>query len=195
MKRVFKKFWGVIFVVVLLSTLLVGAVPQATAGELSFTYANLPGGLVGGVFGGLAVNLQSICANTTTIRDFAVAGDGLTIYAATNVGPLKSTNAGRTWVPLFIDLTFITDFVAVAPDNPNIVAYVNQAARTVAISKDGGVSFSVSDRLRSRAGTLAANVTDVAIAQKAIIEGNLVSLVAVTGENGTGAALYYYPMN
>ncbi|MHB8105163.1 MAG: hypothetical protein ACYDG5_06445, partial [Dehalococcoidales bacterium] len=194
MKKIIKKFWGVAFVVVLLSTLLVGAIPQAAAGQLSFTYANLPGGLIGGV----AANLQSITSPGTTILDYAVAQDGLTIYAATTGAVFKqykSLNAGRSWIPLFIAVGFVPTFVAVAPDNPNIVAYVDQAAFKVAISKNGGVSFSVSDALQSRAGTAAANVTDVAIAPQAVVEGNLGSLVAVSGSNGTGATLYYYLMN
>lgn len=213
MKKIFRKFWGVGLAVALLGTLMIST-PTAQAAITGYyspvaSYANLPGGLIGGV----AANLQNICANTTRINDFAVAGDGKTMYAATTTtaggpfettcGALKSTDGGRTWSQLFIEnsFTFNTDRVAVAPDDPDIVAYLDITNKGVAVSINGGATFSVtSGILTSNLGGDAANVTAIAIAPKTTIEGNVVSIIAVTGSStlhphSAGAALYYYTLN
>ena len=144
MKKIIKKFWGVAFVVVLLSTLFVAAIPQASASTLGYSKATLPRSAVVG-----------ITANNTVIYEFVVGYDNTTIYAATSNGALKSVNAGRTWANLtalnfnLLSATPFGDgsctdnslFVAVAPDDVNYVAFMDQASGNVSLSKDGGMSL------------------------------------------------------
>jgi hypothetical protein len=190
MKKIFKKFWGVAFVVVLLSTLFVGTIPQASAGVLAFTYANLPGGTIGNL---RAANANAITAPGVTIKDFVVASDG-SIYAATNAavyGAKKSITGGRTWFPLVTGLAS-TDLVAVAPDNPLIVAFVDTANKVVRVSRDGGASFSTGlPPIKSLAGIAPTALYDVDIAPLAIVAGESVNVVAVAGANASAPALYY----
>ena len=205
MKKIIKKFWGVAFVVAMLSTLFVGAVPQASAGALYVSAATLP---------------SSITANSTEIYQFVVGYDNTTVYAATSNGPLKSINGGRSWSMLtslgFPDYDDATNDVqnppdsqnthlqvAVAPDDVNYVAYMDQYSGNVSLSIDGGTTFHSLGRAQDAeglpaAGTLYNYVYDIAISavsQIAIVAaggGYVVDhVVAVAGTDGTKAALYY----
>jgi hypothetical protein len=132
MKKIIKKFWGVAFVLVMLSTLFVAAIPQASAGTQDFTKATLPNDA--GVSGG-------ITANNTNIYDFVVANDNLTIYAATSNSGLKSIDGGRHWTNLTAIKIAGTTYVAVAGDDPKYVAFLDQTSMNVTLSKDGGATF------------------------------------------------------
>jgi len=207
MKKIIKRFWGVALVVVLLSTLLVGTLPQAAAANLSWGYANLPGGTIGPL---RATNANSIFAPTywsgflpnCVIYDFAVANDGKTIYAATSYGGFKSTDGGRHFSDLFTDdfwslfgmdpayLMQQTDRVAVAPDNPNLVVFIDTLNNKFGISNTGGTNLHVAD-VTDGASVPAVSVTDVDICPKTTIHGQSVNLILVSGTTATGAALFY----
>ncbi len=213
MKKIIKRFWGVAFIVALLSTLFVGAVPQASAGDLYFSAATLPSSAVVG-----------ITANSTEIYQFVVGNDNLTIYAATSNGALKSIDGGRTWKTLtalgFADYDDATNDVqspadslnshlqvAVAPDDVNYVAYMVQTdyaggilTGNVSVSTDGGTSFHNLGRPKDGENNFAYAVYDLAVsavAQVAIAPagGGYVTdhVVAVAGssDGGSKAALYY----
>jgi hypothetical protein len=208
MKKIIKKFWGVAFIVAMLSTLFVGAVPQASAGALYVSTADLPNSAAHG-----------ITANSTEIYQFVVGYDNTTVYAATSNGPLKSINGGRTWsmltslgFPDYDDATNDVDNppdgvdthlqVAVAPDDVNYVAFMDQYSGNVSLSTDGGTTFHSLGRAQDAEGlpatTLHNYVYDIAISaigQIAIVAagGGYVTdhVVAVAGTDGTLAALYY----
>ncbi len=164
MKKIIKRFWGVAFTLVLLSTMLVGAIPQASADTLAWDYANLPGGTIGPL---IAANPNSIFAPTywgflggahasCVVYDYAIASDGKTIYAATSYGGFKSTDAGRHWSDLYTDwnwswllgfdathLMVSTNRVAVAPDNPNLVVFLDTTTQQYGLSSTGGYNLHV----------------------------------------------------
>lgn len=143
MKKIIRKFWGVGLVLILLSTLLVGALPQAAAANYTFSLdTSQP----------TAVN--RILAPTTNFGIRDVAASGSTIYAVGNnlTGGnflYKSTTGGASWVPCVAALipnvvgTDNWSIVAVAPDDPNWVVVVNKlpAGDQVYASRDGGASF------------------------------------------------------
>jgi hypothetical protein len=190
MKKIIKKFWGVAFVVVMLSTLFVAAIPQASASTLGYSKATLPGDVVGG-----------ITANNTEIYEFVVGYDNTTIYAATSNGALKSINAGRSWANLtalnFPDYVTSHLQVAVAPDDVNYVAFMDQATGNVSLSKDGGMSFLALGIAKNGESLTACTVKDIDIsssAEVAIVGGYATShVVAVVGTNNanTGPGLFY----
>jgi hypothetical protein len=188
MKKIIKKFWGVAFVIILLSTLFVAGAPSASAGTLYFTGATSPSDKIGG-----------ITANNTNIYDFVVGYDNTTFYAASSNGALKSVNAGRTWTQLtslvFPDYVGSSLHVAVAPDDVNYVAYMTQASCNVSLSKDGGMTFQSLGIAKDGNNLAAVNVYDIAIsksAEVAIIGGYATShVLAVAGATLTRAALYY----
>ncbi|MGD0779596.1 MAG: hypothetical protein ABR954_02270 [Dehalococcoidales bacterium] len=203
MKKIIKKFWGVAFVLVMLSTLFVAAIPQASAGVLTFTQENQPN-----------LNVPTkvhITANNTVIYEFVVGYDNTTVYAATSNGALKSIDAGRTWANLTaLNFNLIstkpfgdgtgTDtslFVAVAPDDVNYVAFMDQASGNVSLSKDGGTTFQPLGIVKNGEGEYASAVTDIDISPAAsvVIVGSYATshVVAVTGRNhaGTGPSLFY----
>jgi trimeric autotransporter adhesin len=147
MKKIIRKFWGVALVVMMLSSLFVVAAPAA-AGNFSFSAPTVPA-------------FPTMTA--VGFVDVAVSGD--VVYALANDGgapPLdylyKSSDGGATWavaatlagaVPaphgLPALVSSVWGLVAVAPDNPLIVAVVDTDATItdrVYLSVDGGVSFS-----------------------------------------------------
>jgi hypothetical protein len=182
--------------------MLVGALPQASAGVLSWGYASLPGGYLGPTN---AANPGSICtpgfadgpwASLFEVNDYAVAGDGMTIYAATTYGGYVSHDQGRTWSSLltaFAGITY-TDRVAVAPDDPNTVAFLNTHAGTpqFGVSKSGGFYTTLHvSAVTDAAGDNADAVLDIDIAPQTVIHGDLVRLVLVAGTTATGPGLFY----
>src|SRR4030042_6833926 len=94
MKKIIKRFWGVAFTVILLSTLFVGTLPQAAAGNFA----------MGDTFG----TPGNFLVPTTVVSPAAgfgindVAQSGATIYGVGNAAGLeylyKSTDGGATWV-------------------------------------------------------------------------------------------------
>jgi len=73
-----------------------------------------------------------------------VAQSGAVMYATTSTGRLyKSSNSGATWAPANTTLVGTPGRVAVAPDDPTIVAYVNTVANRVYLSTNGGITFGI----------------------------------------------------
>jgi hypothetical protein len=155
MKRIITKFWGVGLILMLLSTLFMAATPVSAADALMWNYKfDTPGGGSWGLAPG------------TDIRDFAVSADGMTIYASANTTSanyLLQTTSGAAagWsditsrlptagvtpgVTEFFDIDSV-DYVALAPDDPNVVVVVDSTANAtdhaaVAVSTNGGSTFS-----------------------------------------------------
>jgi hypothetical protein len=134
MKKIFKKFWGVALVVMLLSTMLVLPATPAAAGSYVFTNTGiLPSAITG------------VLAPTLGFGFTAVAQAGDVIYGtATDTAAVdylyKSPDGGATWVPCVAAgiAAGTWNLVAVAPDDP----VVDTAGPTVYLSTNGGVSFS-----------------------------------------------------
>jgi hypothetical protein len=84
------------------------------------------------------------------INDIAVAGDGTTIYVAAKSDAslqlvYKSLDSGTTWKDLSQAPglnTPVTNLIAVAPDNPDIVVVADTSASAACVSIDGGKSWS-----------------------------------------------------
>ncbi|MBN1692555.1 MAG: hypothetical protein JW845_03265 [Dehalococcoidales bacterium] len=153
MKKIIKKFWGVAFVIVLLSTLLVGAIPQAAAGNFFLGDSlNTPGNVV---------FATTVTAPAPGFGILDVAQSGATIYAVGDAAGVeylyKSTDGGNTWVQIATPAAPLANtallpsgagitwgLVAVAPDDPNVVVVVNTEpsfADVVYLSMNGGITF------------------------------------------------------
>jgi photosystem II stability/assembly factor-like uncharacterized protein len=158
MKKVITKFWGVAIILVMLASLgIMGAAPAAALTPLAWN---------------LDISVPGYTPNSTwteypgsDIMDFAVSPDGMTIYAALHetVAPpggahanpnavlFKSTDGGAHWTDLTspannrLTHTNIasTDFVAMSPDNPNVVVVLDATVGAInaAASTDGGNNF------------------------------------------------------
>ena len=103
------------------------------------------------------------------VTAFAVGPDGHTIYATDTAGPTslyKSPNGGTAWAPVTLPAGFtgLARLVAVAPDDPNVVAVVDTAAIGVVwFSRNGGATWA---SLGVPTGAAATEVvTDIAVSQ------------------------------
>jgi len=143
MKKIIKKFWGVAFILALLSTLLVGAIPQAAANSYAWADAFVIPGQSG---------TDTTTASVGGFGVLDVAQSGSTIWAvctdnAAGFYLYKSTNAGATWArvtPTTPPAGAYHSLIAVAPDNPDLIAVVDTApfmADIVYYSGDGGNIF------------------------------------------------------
>jgi hypothetical protein len=151
MKKVIKKFWGVALVVVMLTMLFVAATPASAADPLQWN----PEMGVPMFFPGVFYTLYP----TSDVVDFAVSSDGMTFYCAVhspvfgNKELFKGTMGGMLWTDLTSatnDRLAITnldscDFVAISPDNPDVVVVLDVGGTDgliyAAASKDGGMNF------------------------------------------------------
>jgi hypothetical protein len=177
MNKKLTTIWGVGLVVVLMVSLLVGAVP-ASAKNLDFTPETLPS----------ATNL--ILAAGSNPSDIAVSGDGQTIYvAAAGTTVYKSTDGGTTFSAKSTAAGGVTpltaNLIAVAPDDSSIVAIAGTANATVYVSTNGATTW----------GTLA-----VATGLTTIVSMDLSTdysgshYVAVTGSDGANTRVLYYKL-
>jgi hypothetical protein len=198
MKKIIRKFWGVGLILMLLSTLFMAAAPVSAADPLMWNYKfDTPGGAAWGLAPG------------TDITDFAVSADGMVIYAAVKSATttyLLQTTAGAAmgWsnissrLPVFGVTPGVTelndidtvDYVALAPDDPNIVVVVDSTANAtsnagVAISANGGASFSTMGFV----GTTTTVLSGVSISP--LVTGGF-RYIAVFGTDGTVPVVYYY---
>ncbi len=186
MKKVIKKYWGIGLIIVLISSLFIAAAPVSAADPLNWEpKTDSPSGAVWGLAPG------------TDILDFDV--NGATMYAAlgtylvqTTGGPWANITsrlpvAGVGGVTEANDIDDI-DFVAIAPDDPNVVVVVDSTANgTVAISTNGGASFSPMN-LPNSATTVLSGVEI-----SPMVTGG-VRYIAVFGRSDTSndPILYYY---
>ena len=72
------------------------------------------------------------------LASLAASADGSVLYAGTTTGVSRSTDGGRTWTATPLDTVGVT--VAVDPQDPNIVAVVDDKTRFFR-SADGGASW------------------------------------------------------
>jgi hypothetical protein len=209
MKKIIKRFWGVAFVLVLLSTLLVGAVPQAAAmNYLWFNSFATPGSL--------ATDITLTPTTGYSILDIAQSGSTIVVTTTENITNTarlyRSTDGGVTWaqvIPTTAPAAGNWTRVALAPDDPNIIAIVSTDPNmahggavidrpcVVWLSKDGGNNF-------FQLGNLAAGawINDIAIAPKVggisrvTVGGNTAAANSANNVAGNnGAYLVTWPLN
>jgi len=156
MKTKLPKILGVALTLMLVISLFAFAVPVAAApGDMQWAAQAVP--TTGDGFG-------NVVLNGATLADFAVAGDGTTIYAVNNAVNMnaaaapfalyKSVDGGQSFSGIPLNgvtgtLAAPLGNVAVAPDNPDAVAISTRDATagggindTVFVSNNGGVSWS-----------------------------------------------------
>jgi len=116
--------------VMLLGSLMAVATP-ASASTLGWGNEDLP-------FDKTLVQVETIGDD---IVDIAVADGGSIIYAVSGKtdGLYRSSDTGKGWSQ--IDTDNNTDFIAVAPDDSNWIAYVDNVTQLVYISDDAGASW------------------------------------------------------
>jgi len=183
MKRKFSKVLGVGLSFVLLVSLMAFAAP-VSAGTLSFTTETIPG------------EPNDILIPGETIADLAASGDTAYAVVGTANKTYKTTNLGQTWKELskFKATTSLDNvnfnLVAVAPDNPDVVAVVTENAtpdqrQAVEYSVNGGSSWT---RMVLASGVNARSI-DISM------ERSDYRYIAVGGDNGTaGMAAMVYTM-
>ena len=190
MKKRITKIWGIGLVVVLLTSLLVVALP-ASAGTLSFTEktgADIP-----------STTGKKLITAGYDILDLAVAGDAETMYAVTDNGTdgifYKSTNGGSTWSTVDVSagsagsLTRISH-VAVAPDDADIIAVAGDTTE-VYLSTNGGSTFSLLNNASNQitdGSDVLATINDLAISG---LDGSK-RYIAVAGTDATDGCLFYF---
>ncbi len=185
--KTIKKFWGVVFILALLSTLFIGAVPQASANPYAFADSLwTPNSVAGDVT--LAPSVGGAAPDGFSVLDVAQSGTTIIATATDNTAVdwiYRSTNGGASWarvIPAVGPVAGIWSLVAIAPDNPSIIAIVDTAPASdiVYLSNNGGITFSALTAFAS--GT--AWVNDIAISP---LLGGSYFLVAI-GNNENLAA-------
>jgi hypothetical protein len=197
MKRIIRKFWGIALVVVMISTLLITVTPAAAADPLNWEYKiDQPSGLFAGLNPG------------SDVVDYAVSGP--TMYAVTGRVPLavpvpgtpgalyQSASGGAMWTDISVRISALadigtTDFVAMAPDDPNFVIVADAtpaAGLCAAISTNGGATWSSMGIVQSSTAVAVTGVKGIAISP--LVTGGF-RYIAIYGTAGAGApGLYYY---
>jgi len=189
MKKIIKRFWGLAIVVVLLSSLFVAA--PASAGTQMASYAPIPSDPIPSPIG--------ITAIGTVVYDFAVADtNSNVIYAATSDNALKSTDQGRTWAKINngpAGTSNSTSLVAIAPDNADVVVYVDTAPSLhVRLSLNGGLSFFDLGIPQNNTGAIVpvTVIRDVDIScEFTDLYGYTYRYIGIAGNDGVDARFYY----
>jgi len=140
MKKIIRKFWGVALVVVLLSTLFVGTVPQASAATLAWSTTGASLGL-----------LNQVAASDASIVKIASNGDIFVVDQQANPDRiLKSVDGGHTFAAAVIAGLVAGDTItgiAISPyyaTDGYVYAAINATGGTVSRvyqSTNAGVSF------------------------------------------------------
>jgi hypothetical protein len=130
--KIIKRFWGVGLIVILVSSMLLAAVPAAAADDNTWNENSGPSG-----------NTYVIKAGAD-VTDFAVYGNGASIYACAGDNyTYKSTNGGAGWsrtqAAAMADMT--PQMIAIAPDNESRIAIANTTTGMVKVSVNGGTTF------------------------------------------------------
>jgi len=96
------------------------------------------------------------------VTDFAVSADGNTIYVVVGTNVLyKSTNGGSSWLAITVTGASGFNFVAVAPDDANIVVTANTSA--IWISTNGIATGGADSWNNAGAPGTVATITDLTI--------------------------------
>ena len=173
------KIWGIGLVIVLVTSLLLSAAPVA-ASELAWGTEGIPSAT------------DNIIVNGVKIQDFAVSGDGQTIYAAVGTTAVyKSTNGGKTWSTKTANLAVTR--IAVAPDDPNLV--VGSTATQVDVSTNGGTGWTSLGTVQDAAGTAVGAITDIAVSPADGSNHYIgVAGVETVAANANDANVWYYKL-
>jgi len=159
MKTKILKVMGVVLTLAMVLSLFpVTLSAQAPTPTTPSAWVNVP--IPGAIAGTFVVPSVPAAAATPIDCDFVVmANDGTTMYAVDNAGNnvLKSTNAGQTWIAVTpAAAAFPIHALAVAPDNPAIVALVDHTDIGAAaglqwgdvyVSTDGGAIWAAMPRV------------------------------------------------
>jgi len=142
--KTIKKFWGVVFILALLSTLLIGAIPQAAADSYAFANARVTPS-------GTAPSTALAPAGGFSILDVAQSGTTIWAVATDNANLFylyKSADAGATWARVTPGGAPVqasnSTLIAVAPDDPSVVVLVDTGPSLgdrVSLSTNGGATF------------------------------------------------------
>jgi len=202
MKKTIIKLWGIGLVVVLLSSLFIAATPASAAEPLNWEFkVDSPSGVPG---------VQTLLPGSD-ILDFAVDSSGMIVYAATGTALYQSTFGGglaseiSSRLPSYpnvaenIDIDTI-DYVAMAPDDPNVVVVVDASSNatnyvSAAITSDGGATWTAMGVIQDTAMNRPTAALGVEISP--LVTGNY-RYISIYGRDstddaaGNGAALYYY---
>ena len=128
MKKEITKIWGLGLAIVLVASMLLSAAP-VSAGELDW-----------GTFTPFPSTTGNVLTANLSIADIAVANDGIMFLATgTQNQTYKSTNAGKTWSKLAEQFPANVTFVAVSPEESDVVAV--GYSTNVSISTNGGSSW------------------------------------------------------
>ncbi|MCK4863457.1 MAG: hypothetical protein KAS25_04125, partial [Dehalococcoidales bacterium] len=191
MKKVIKKYWGIGLIIVLVSSLFISAAPVSAADPLNWEFkVDSPSGAVWGLAPG------------TNILDYDVNGG--TMYAALGTYLVQTTGFG-VWTNItsrlpaagvgdVVELNDIdtVDFVAMAPDDANVVVAVDATANgtsnaAVAISINGGASFTTMNFV----GTATTTLYGVEVSP--VVTGGIRYIAVFGSDTATNdPVLYYY---
>ncbi len=176
------KIWGIsgLVIAVMLVSLVSPATPAA-AGTSSWSAETIPN-----------TTDYILGPDGIDICDIAVAADGLTVYAVPGDSVsddvlYKSTDAGVSWTTL--DIPIEADLVAIAPDDADIIAIVDNSTPEVHLTvSSGSIWYDLGTPQESGAAAAAA-IYDIAISK----DSDDVHYIAVAGkEAGDVANVWYY---
>jgi len=216
MKKIIKKFWGVALVVIMISGLLIAATPAAAADPLKWNaqmgtplalngfYTSWPGtditdfamsddGMT--AFATLDLNEPTIFGiplpPVHKVLVKSTFGGGMwsdLTDVQFNMGLFRYVNGGNDKLPASIKYT---DYVAIAPDDPDIVVVLDAHDKTAAASKDGGLHFYDMGTIQSYNGTeVAQDVYGVEVSR--VVSGGI-HYVGIPGDTDAGTpAIFYY---
>ncbi|HEY82297.1 MAG TPA: hypothetical protein G4O01_03290 [Dehalococcoidia bacterium] len=176
MKKKIHKIWGVGVVLVLVASLLFAAAP-VSAGTLSWSSESIPS------------DTGKVLASGSDVSDLAVSADGQTIWATDTATPglYKSTDGGATWSAKTISGATTPQLVAIAPDDPDIVAVVADNYE-VYVTTNGGTSWGSLGTVAESGGASATNLYDITISQ----DDSGTHYIAVVGIETGGLANVWY---
>jgi len=148
----------------------------------------------------------NVLAKGTDVLEFAVAADGHTLYAIDDSQPANtappaaaalyySPNAGQQWIPIFLNnvvgiVAYPLGNVAVAPDNPAVVAISTfDASDTISdlvyITTNGGISWTRLPALAGAAATMKIKDLKVSPARSGTLLGREYLVATADGANAT----------
>jgi hypothetical protein len=191
MKKLITKFWGVGLIVILLSTMFVGAVPQASAATLAWSTAGSPNPALSNQIAVADVNIIKVASNGNIFVVDRVAVPSV-IWKSTNGGYAFTAAAGLPAGAVVADLALSPAYAS----DGYVYAVVNIAgACRVYQSANAGVSFVQLGGTIGIAGTdagtsisiqpeFAAGVGEVMVGTADVAAGTNVGNVYIWGQNG-----------